>query len=180
MEGENGQVLVKSTLPLTVALPLQLLAGFWSRFGCKSIPYYVRLTMSTDGYLSAQSHQEYTSDPIRMNLHDTLRSMQQSIERLARQFQSVAKDVEELKWGKSSATMEQRVGYQGRPQVRCGRRGGLGERGYYRPQVEFARHEAWHEDNLYKDYGDNPNVGQAYHGGYYGNQQGNKALDRIK
>ncbi|KAI5653829.1 hypothetical protein M9H77_31016 [Catharanthus roseus] len=33
-------------------------------------------------------------------------------------------------------------GYQGRPQVRGGRRGGLGERGYYRPQEEFPRHEA--------------------------------------
>ncbi|KAI5681231.1 hypothetical protein M9H77_02458 [Catharanthus roseus] len=44
-------------------------------------------------------------------------------------------------------------GYQGRSQVRGGRRG---------------------------DYGDNPNVAQAYHGGYYGNQQGDKALEKIK
>ncbi|KAI5671899.1 hypothetical protein M9H77_12263 [Catharanthus roseus] len=39
-----------------------------------------------------------------------------------------------------------------------GRRGGLGGRGHYRPQEEFPRHEAWHEDNMYEDYGDNPNV----------------------
>ncbi|KAI5653076.1 hypothetical protein M9H77_30263 [Catharanthus roseus] len=117
---------------------------------------------------------------------------------------SSRRDVEELKKGKSSAIMEQRigdnlggfnsphhqrpfddvftyryhdmpvqnyhpfreVGYQGRPQFRGGRRGGLGGRGYHRPQEEFPRYEAWHEDNFYDDYGDNPNVGQAYHGGY--------------
>ncbi|KAI5653414.1 hypothetical protein M9H77_30601 [Catharanthus roseus] len=121
-----------------------------------------------------------------MNLYETLRSMQQSIEGLARQFQSVARDVEELNKRKSSATMEHRVGdnlgrfhsphhkrpfddvsnygyhdmpvqnshpfyeggFQGRPQARGGRRGGLGGRGYHRPQEEFQRHEAWHEDNL--------------------------------
>ncbi|KAI5663931.1 hypothetical protein M9H77_23254 [Catharanthus roseus] len=71
-------------------------------------------------------------------------------------------------------------GYQGRPQVRGGRRGGLGGRGYYRPQEELPRHEACHEDNLYEDYGDNSNVGQAYHGGYYSNQQRDKTLDEIK
>ncbi|KAI5676628.1 hypothetical protein M9H77_07578 [Catharanthus roseus] len=47
-------------------------------------------------------------------------------------------------------------GYQGRPQVRSGRRGGLGGRGYHRPQEEFPRHEAWLGDNLYEHYGDNP------------------------
>ncbi|KAI5663915.1 hypothetical protein M9H77_23238 [Catharanthus roseus] len=36
--------------------------------------------------------------------------MQQSIEGLARQFQSVVRDIKELKKGKSSAAMEQRVG----------------------------------------------------------------------
>ncbi|KAI5681985.1 hypothetical protein M9H77_03213 [Catharanthus roseus] len=71
-------------------------------------------------------------------------------------------------------------GYQGRAKVRGGRRGGVGGRGYHRPQEQFPRHEAWHEDNLYEDDGDNPNVGQAYHGGYYGNQQEDKALDKIK
>ncbi|KAI5653777.1 hypothetical protein M9H77_30964 [Catharanthus roseus] len=65
-------------------------------------------------------------------------------------------------------------------QVRGGRRGGLGGRGYYRPQEDFPRHEAWHEGNLYEDYGANPNVGEAYHGGYYGNQQGDKTLHKIK
>ncbi|KAI5649455.1 hypothetical protein M9H77_35460 [Catharanthus roseus] len=65
-------------------------------------------------------------------------------------------------------------------EVRGRRRGGLGGSRYYRPQEEFPRHEAWHEDNLYKAYGDNPNVGQAYHGSYYDNQQVDKALDKIK
>ncbi|KAI5681305.1 hypothetical protein M9H77_02532 [Catharanthus roseus] len=66
--------------------------------------------MSTDDLMRTQSHQEGPSDPSRMNHNKTLRSMQQSIERLARQFQSVARDVLELNKGKSSATMEQRVG----------------------------------------------------------------------
>ncbi|KAI5657886.1 hypothetical protein M9H77_26679 [Catharanthus roseus] len=47
--------------------------------------------------LPTQSHQEGTSDLTRMNLNETLRSMQQSIERLARQFQGIARDVKELK-----------------------------------------------------------------------------------
>ncbi|KAI5663986.1 hypothetical protein M9H77_23309 [Catharanthus roseus] len=68
------------------------------------------LIMSTDGHMPTQSHQEGSSDPSRMNFNETLRSMQQSIEGLTRQFQSVARDVEELKKGKSSATVEQRVG----------------------------------------------------------------------
>ncbi|KAI5672374.1 hypothetical protein M9H77_12738 [Catharanthus roseus] len=45
-----------------------------------------------------------------MNLNETLRSLQQSVERLARQCKSIARDVQELKRGKSNATMEQRVG----------------------------------------------------------------------
>ncbi|KAI5653020.1 hypothetical protein M9H77_30207 [Catharanthus roseus] len=135
------------------------------------------LIMSTNGRMPTQSHYEGTSDPSRMNLNETLRSMQQFIEGLARQFRSIARDIEELKNGKSSATMKKRFrdnlggfnspyhqrpfenvssGYLGRPQVRDGRRGGLGGRGYHRPQDEFQRHEAWHEDNLYEDYGDNP------------------------
>ncbi|KAI5658035.1 hypothetical protein M9H77_26828 [Catharanthus roseus] len=40
--------------------------------------------MSSDGHLPTQSDQEGTSDPTRMNLNETLRSMQQSIEGLAR------------------------------------------------------------------------------------------------
>ncbi|KAI5681862.1 hypothetical protein M9H77_03090 [Catharanthus roseus] len=132
-------------------------------------------------------------------------NLQQSIESLARQFQDVARDVEELKKGKGSATIEQRVGdnlgeihsphlqrpydnvppygyydmpvqksypfyesgYQRRQPTRGGRRGDLGGRGYNRPQEEVPRHETWHEDNMFEDYGENPNVGQAYYGGYY-------------
>ncbi|KAI5663869.1 hypothetical protein M9H77_23192 [Catharanthus roseus] len=125
--------------------------------------FLIRSIISTDGHLPTQSHQGETSDPTRMNLNETLR------------------DVEELKKGKSSAIMEQRVGDNlGRVQARGGRRGGLGGRRYHRPQEEFPRYEAWHGGNLYEDYGDNPNIGQAYHGGYYGNQQGDKALDKIK
>ncbi|KAI5667941.1 hypothetical protein M9H77_17794 [Catharanthus roseus] len=48
--------------------------------------------------------------------------------------------------------------YQGRPQVRGGRRGGLGGRGYYRPQVELSRHEAWHEENVWLKKEHTPNV----------------------
>ncbi|KAI5649096.1 hypothetical protein M9H77_35101 [Catharanthus roseus] len=62
--------------------------------------------MSMDGHLPSPSHQEGTSDPTWMNLKETLRSIQQSIEGLARQFQGVARDVEELKKGKKSATIE--------------------------------------------------------------------------
>ncbi|KAI5663932.1 hypothetical protein M9H77_23255 [Catharanthus roseus] len=40
--------------------------------------------MSTEGRLPTQSHQEGTSDPTRMNLNETLRSMQESIKVLAR------------------------------------------------------------------------------------------------
>ncbi|KAI5658082.1 hypothetical protein M9H77_26875 [Catharanthus roseus] len=47
--------------------------------------------MSTEGQLPTQSHQEGTSDPSRMNLNEILR------------------DVEDLKKGKSSATIEQGV-----------------------------------------------------------------------
>ncbi|KAI5672888.1 hypothetical protein M9H77_13252 [Catharanthus roseus] len=61
----------------------------------------------------------------------------------------------------------QKGGYQGRPQIRGGRREGLGERGYYRLQEDYPRHEAWHEDNLYEDYGDNPNVGKTSHYGIF-------------
>ncbi|KAI5681993.1 hypothetical protein M9H77_03221 [Catharanthus roseus] len=71
-------------------------------------------------------------------------------------------------------------GYQGRQRTRGGRRRGQGGRGYNRAQEEFPRHEAWHDDNLFEDYGENPNVGQANFGGYYGGQQGDKALDKIK
>ncbi|KAI5653959.1 hypothetical protein M9H77_31146 [Catharanthus roseus] len=100
--------------------------------------------------------------------------MQQSIERLVR-------DVEELKKGKSSASMDQRIGdnfgvvnspHHQRPYDNMSTQGyhdmsayypypfheGQGGRGYYRPHEEVPRHKARHEDNLYEDYGDNSNV----------------------
>ncbi|KAI5682543.1 hypothetical protein M9H77_03771 [Catharanthus roseus] len=134
-------------------------------------------TISTNGHLPTQSHQESISDPTRMNFNETLRSMKQSIKGLIRQFQGVARDIEKLKKGKGSATIEQlvrdnlrgvysprhqRAGYQGRKPTRSGRIEGLGGRGYNIPQEE------------------NPNVGQANYGGYCGRQQGDKALDKIK
>ncbi|KAI5654436.1 hypothetical protein M9H77_31623 [Catharanthus roseus] len=98
--------------------------------------------------VSTRSHQEGTSDPTRMNLNETLQSMQQSIE-----------DVEDLKKGKGSATIEKRVGEnlggvhlphhqrvydnvppfgcQGRQPTTCGRRGDLGGRGYNKPQEDI-------------------------------------------
>ncbi|KAI5653885.1 hypothetical protein M9H77_31072 [Catharanthus roseus] len=74
----------------------------------------------------------------------------------------------------------QEGGYQERSQVSGGRKGDLGGRGYYRPRKEKPRHEAWHEDNMYEEYGDNPNLGQAYHGGYDSNQQGDKGLHKTQ
>ncbi|KAI5650418.1 hypothetical protein M9H77_36423 [Catharanthus roseus] len=71
-------------------------------------------------------------------------------------------------------------GYQGRQPTRGGRRGGLEGRGYNRPQEEVPRYYALHEDNFFEDYEENPNVGQAYYGGGYGGQQGDKALGKIK
>ncbi|KAI5675822.1 hypothetical protein M9H77_06772 [Catharanthus roseus] len=128
--------------------------------------------MSTDGHLPNQSQQEGTSEPSMRHVNETLRSVQQSIEGLSRQYQSVVRDVEELKKSKSSATIEQRVGDN------LG--GSLGGKGYHRLQEEYPSREAWHDDNFYEDYGDIPNVGQVYHGGYYSSQQGDKALDKIK
>ncbi|KAI5681795.1 hypothetical protein M9H77_03023 [Catharanthus roseus] len=60
------------------------------------------------------------------------------------------------------------------------RKGGLEGREYNRPQEEVPGLEHWHEDNLFDDYGENPNVCHEYFGGYYGGQQGDKALDKIK
>ncbi|KAI5681844.1 hypothetical protein M9H77_03072 [Catharanthus roseus] len=95
---------------------------------------------------------------------------------LARKFQGVAKDIKELKKGKGSTTVQQRVrdnlggffylfikglmtmylfmdsviccGYQGRQPTRGRRSGDLGGRGYNRPQEEVPSHETWHEDLL--------------------------------
>ncbi|KAI5653445.1 hypothetical protein M9H77_30632 [Catharanthus roseus] len=58
---------------------------------------------SMEGPLPIQSHQEGTRDPSRINLNETLRSMQQSTERLVR-------DIKDLKKGKSTASMDQRIG----------------------------------------------------------------------
>ncbi|KAI5673661.1 hypothetical protein M9H77_14025 [Catharanthus roseus] len=49
------------------------------------------------------------------------------------------------------------VGYQGRPQARDGRRRGQGARGYHRPREEAPRQEAWRDDNLFEDFGEDPN-----------------------
>ncbi|KAI5664115.1 hypothetical protein M9H77_23438 [Catharanthus roseus] len=126
--------------------------------------------MSTEGQLPTQSHEEGTSDPTRVNLNETLRSMQQSIEGLARQFHSVAIDVEEFKRGKRYHDMSahnpyqfHEGGFQGRPQTKGGSRGGQGGRGYYRPHEEVPRHEAWCEFDLilFDDFGEDPNFGQA-------------------
>ncbi|KAI5682198.1 hypothetical protein M9H77_03426 [Catharanthus roseus] len=43
-------------------------------------PTVAGFIMSTESQLPTQSHQERTSNPIRMNLNETLRPMQQSIE----------------------------------------------------------------------------------------------------
>ncbi|KAI5664501.1 hypothetical protein M9H77_23824 [Catharanthus roseus] len=71
-------------------------------------------------------------------------------------------------------------GNHGRHKLEVEERGGQEGRGYYTPHEKVPGNEAWHEDNLFEDFGEDPNVGQAYHGGYYGNQQEDKALDKIK
>ncbi|KAI5676538.1 hypothetical protein M9H77_07488 [Catharanthus roseus] len=47
--------------------------------------------------------------------------------------------------------------FQGRPQARGARRGGQGGRGYYRPHEEVPRHKVWRGDNLFHDFGEDPN-----------------------
>ncbi|KAI5653842.1 hypothetical protein M9H77_31029 [Catharanthus roseus] len=47
------------------------------------------------------------------------------------------------------------------PQARGRRKGGQGGRGYYRLYEEVPRHEAWREDNLFDNFGEDPNVGQS-------------------
>ncbi|KAI5654295.1 hypothetical protein M9H77_31482 [Catharanthus roseus] len=49
-------------------------------------------------------------------------------------------------------------GFHRRPQARGGRRRGQGGRGYYRPYEEVIRHEAWHENNLFNDFVEDPNT----------------------
>ncbi|KAI5653345.1 hypothetical protein M9H77_30532 [Catharanthus roseus] len=54
--------------------------GVESKLQSKVHPHQSGFIMSTEGQLPNQSHQGGTSDPTRMNLNETLRSMQQSIE----------------------------------------------------------------------------------------------------
>ncbi|KAI5653195.1 hypothetical protein M9H77_30382 [Catharanthus roseus] len=120
LEEKLAKSLKESTLPLIVALPyhhrvlhlclVSLLKSVEATKSLIEVLHQGGLIISMDGHLPTQSHQEGTSDPTRMNLNETLRSILQSIEGLTRQFQSVARDVKELKKDKSSATMEQRVG----------------------------------------------------------------------
>ncbi|KAI5658107.1 hypothetical protein M9H77_26900 [Catharanthus roseus] len=110
LEEKMAKGLKRSTLLPKVTLPLPLPVVFCRSSIWKTMPYHQRFIMLTDGHLPTQSHEEGTSDPIRMNLNETLQSMQQSIEGLAIQFQGVARDVEELKKGKGSVIIEQRVG----------------------------------------------------------------------
>ncbi|KAI5652477.1 hypothetical protein M9H77_29664 [Catharanthus roseus] len=120
--------------------------------------------MSIDGHLPTQSHQEGLA-----------------------QFHSIARDVEDLKKGKSSATIEERVGdnlggfnsphhqmpfynvstygYHNMPVQNSHPFHEVGYQG--RPQFrggrrgeEFPRYEAWYDNNFYDDYGDNPNAKQ--------------------
>ncbi|KAI5676370.1 hypothetical protein M9H77_07320 [Catharanthus roseus] len=68
------------------------------------------LIMSTDCHMSSYSHQEGTSEPSMRQVTKAMRSLQQTVERLSRQYLSVARDIEELKKGKSSASMDPRIG----------------------------------------------------------------------
>ncbi|KAI5663909.1 hypothetical protein M9H77_23232 [Catharanthus roseus] len=141
------------------------------------------LIMSKDGHMPTQSHQEGNSEPSMRHVNETLR-VARDVEELDKGKSSPTMEQrarDNLKG--SNSPHHQRPfnnvsnyrfcnmpvqnshpfyegGYQGRPQVSGGRRGGLGGRGYYRPQEEYQRHELWHDDNFYEDYGDNPNVGQ--------------------
>ncbi|KAI5681317.1 hypothetical protein M9H77_02544 [Catharanthus roseus] len=61
-------------------------SGSISKWYQSNIQLMVNLSfiMSMEGQLPTQYHQEGTSDPTRMNLNETLRSIQQSIEGLVR------------------------------------------------------------------------------------------------
>ncbi|KAI5683691.1 hypothetical protein M9H77_04919 [Catharanthus roseus] len=122
------------------------------------------LKVSTDGHMPTESYKKGTSEPLMRHVNETLRSLQQLIEGLARvgenlggfnspyhqrPFDNVSNNGYHDMMVKNSNPFHEQ-GYQGRPQVRGGRRGGLGGRGYYRPQEEYPGHEAWQEDNLPK------------------------------
>ncbi|KAI5652472.1 hypothetical protein M9H77_29659 [Catharanthus roseus] len=135
------------------------------------------LMISTDGHMPTQSHQEGPSDPSKMNLNKTLRDIEElkKAKRSATMEQRVGDNL-----GGFNSPYHQRpydnvstygyhdmlvqhshpihdFGYQGRPQHRVGRRGGIGGRGYHRSQEVYPRGEAWHDDNFFEDDGDNPN-----------------------
>ncbi|KAI5666839.1 hypothetical protein M9H77_16692 [Catharanthus roseus] len=76
-------------------------------------------------------------------------------------------DVEKLKKGKSSATMDQIVGEN---------IGGFNSPKNQRPFFKIFIHSMKVD---IKETTKNPNVGQAYRDGNYGNQQWDKALDKI-
>ncbi|KAI5667872.1 hypothetical protein M9H77_17725 [Catharanthus roseus] len=61
-----------------------------------------------------------------------------------------------------------------------GRHRGSSGRTYQRPHEIFQRNEAWHEVDIGVEQGGYPIRGQEHFGGYYGEQQGDKALDQIK
>ncbi|KAI5664032.1 hypothetical protein M9H77_23355 [Catharanthus roseus] len=71
-------------------------------------------------------------------------------------------------------------GHKKKQPTRGEKRGDLGGKGYHKPQQEISRHKECHGDYLFEYYEENPNVGQANYGGYYGGQQRDKALDKIK
>ncbi|KAI5667906.1 hypothetical protein M9H77_17759 [Catharanthus roseus] len=83
---------------------------FYSSIQERALISQYSLIMSTDGSISTHSYREGTSEPSMMQVTETAQSLQQIVEGLARQYQSVARDIEELKKGKSSPTVEQRVG----------------------------------------------------------------------
>ncbi|KAI5649444.1 hypothetical protein M9H77_35449 [Catharanthus roseus] len=82
LEDNLAKTWKESTLPLMVGLPLPLPVAFAGTMLGSMTPtvHDIGFMIFTDGHMPTQSHQEGTSDPTRMNLNETLRSMQQSIE----------------------------------------------------------------------------------------------------
>ncbi|KAI5672631.1 hypothetical protein M9H77_12995 [Catharanthus roseus] len=60
------------------------------------------LIMSTDDHMPTHYYQEGTSEPSMRQVTETMLSLQQTVEGLARQNQSVARDIKEPKKGKNS------------------------------------------------------------------------------
>ncbi|KAI5675926.1 hypothetical protein M9H77_06876 [Catharanthus roseus] len=82
-----GQPTSRSRLAVSLSTALFLSFSLCFHFNSSFSHLEGTFTMSTDGHLPTRSHQEGTSDPTRMNFNETLRSMQQSFEGLAGQFQ---------------------------------------------------------------------------------------------